>query len=207
MPEWDEQTIHRLLLARDPTGLDLLVDLVAHKAHRLARMVLGGLGTEQDAEEVVSDVLAAAWDRVAEFDPTRSTLTNWVLMLTKYAALDRRRRLRRRNLDAEGQGRVIPIATVPEPTAPPSDELVLAGEEQAALHAALRRLPEAERELLIRRYFFEEPLADMARDLGLTRGALDTRLWRARQNLRRLLNDESEVHSHGQQAADRPASR
>jgi RNA polymerase sigma factor, sigma-70 family len=197
MPEWDEQTIHRLLLARDPTGLDLLVDLVAHKAYRLARMVLGGLGTEQDAEEVVSDALAAAWERVAEFDPARSTLTNWVLMRTKYAALDRRRMLRRRKLDAGGQSRVIPLGAAPEPAAPPSDEVVLAGEEQAALHAALRRLPEAERELLIRRYFFEEPLAEMARDLGITRGALDTRLWRARQSLKRLLNDESEVQSHG----------
>lgn len=196
MPEWDEQTVYRHLLARDPAGLDALVDLVAHKAHRLARMVLGGLGTEQDAEEVASDVLAAAWERVAEFDPTRSTLTNWVLMLTKYAALDRRRALRRRTLDAEGQARVIPLSAAPEPTAPPSEELVLVGEEQAALHAALRHLPEAERDLLIRRYFFNESLTDMARDMGLTRGALDTRLWRARQSLKRLLNDESEVRSH-----------
>ncbi|MBP2019588.1 RNA polymerase sigma-70 factor (ECF subfamily) [Symbiobacterium terraclitae] len=196
MPEWDEQTVYRQLLARDPAGLDALVDLVAHKAYRLARMAMGGLGSEQDVEEVVSDALAAAWERVEEFDPGRSTLTNWVLMLTKYAALDRRRALRRHNLDAEGQARVIPLSAAPEPTAPPSEELVLAGEEQATLHAALRRLPEAERNLLIRRYFLGESLAEMARDLGLTRGALDTRLWRARQNLKRLLNEESEVRSH-----------
>lgn len=201
MPEWDEQTIHRQLLARDPTGLDALADGLAHKLYRLAELALGGLGTAQDVEEVVSDALAAAWERAAEFDPERSTLANWVLMLAKYAALDRRRSLRRRTLDDMGRAKVIPLtaapeATAPEATAPPSDAAVLAQEQRAAVHAALRRLPPAERELLIRRYFFEESVAEIARDLGLSRGALDTRLWRARQNLRRLLSDESEVHTH-----------
>lgn len=201
MPEWDEQTIHRQLLARDPAGLDALAGALAHRLYRLAEMALGGLGSAQDAEEVVSDALAAAWERAAEFDPQRSTLANWVLMLTKYAALDRRRALRRRTLDDMGRAKVIPLSAVPEAaepeaTAPPVNAAVVGHEEQAAVHAALRRLPPAERELLIRRYFFEESVAEIARDLGLSRGALDTRLWRARQNLRRLLSDESEVRTH-----------
>lgn len=191
-----EQRIHRLLLARDPAGLDELTLLLGHKSYRLAQMILGGLGNEQDVEEVVSDALVAAWNRAAEFNPERSTLTNWLLMLTKYAALDRRRALRRQTLDADGEAKVIPLSAAPEPAVAASDELLLLEEDQAALHEALRRLPAADRELLIRRYFFEEALTEMARDLGLTRGALDTRLWRARQNLKRLLNEESEVHAH-----------
>ncbi|WP_374712273.1 RNA polymerase sigma factor [Symbiobacterium terraclitae] len=196
MPQLDEQAIHRQLLARDPAGMDGLVDLVGHKAYRLAQMALGGLGNEQDVEEVVSDALAAAWERAASFDPSRSTLTNWVLMLTKYAALDRRRTLRRRMLGADGTARVVPLSAAPEPVAAPSEDLVLAGEEHAAVHEALRRLPPAERELLVRRYFLEQPLEEMARELGLTRGAVDTRLWRARQSLKRMLTDGSEVHAH-----------
>ncbi|MBY6276380.1 RNA polymerase sigma factor [Symbiobacterium thermophilum] len=196
MPHWDDRHIHRQLLARDPAGLEALADRLAHKLYRLAQMILGGLGNEQDAEEVVSDALAAAWERAGTFDPQRSSLESWVLMLAKYAALDRRRHLRRRMLGADGEAKIIPLSAAPEPVAPSSDAAALAGEEQARVHAALRRLPPAERELLIRRYFLEEPLTDMARDLGLTRGALDTRLWRARQNLRRLLSDESEVRTH-----------
>jgi len=196
MPNPDEQRIHQQLLARDPAGLDALVNLLSHKAYRLAQLVLGGTGNEQDVEEVVSDALVEAWNRAAEFDPSRSTLTSWLLMLTKYAALDRRRALRRRSLDGDGLARVIPLAAAPEPVTAGSEDLVLGGEEQAAVHEALRRLPEADRNLIIRRYFFEEPLAEMAQDLGLTRGALDTRLWRARQSLKRMLSNESEVHAH-----------
>ena len=196
MPNPDEQRIHQLLLARDPAGLDELVNLLSHKAYRLAQLALGGVGTEQDVEEIVSDALVAAWNRATEFDPSRSTLANWLLMLTKYAALDRRRTLRRRSLDADGLARVIPLSSAPEPAVPSSEDLVLEGEDQAAFHEALARLPEADRALMIRRYFFEEPLAEMAQDLGLTRGALDTRLWRARQSLKRLLSNESEVRTH-----------
>lgn len=196
MSELDEQAVHRQLLNRDPAGLELLVDQLSHKAYHLAQMILGGLGNQQDAEEVVSDAMAAAWERITEFNPARSTLTNWVLMLTKYAALNHRRTLGRRNLDAEGDAKIIPLSAAPEPTTAASDELLLAGEAQAEVHRALQQMPEPERELLIRRYFFEEPLLTMARDLGLTRGALETRLWRARQHLKRLLTNESEVHAH-----------
>jgi len=197
MADLDEQTIHRQLLARDPAGLDALVDQLGHKVYRLVQLVLGGLGNQQDVEEVVSDALAAAWERASEFDPARSTLTNWVLMLAKYAALDRRRALRRQNLDAAGQAKVIPLEAAPEPAAAASEEEVLAEADQAAVHEALRSLPPAERELLVRRYFFEEPLAELARDLGLTRGALDTRLWRARQHLKQLLSEERGVRADG----------
>lgn len=197
MADLDEQTIHRQLLARDPAGLDALVDQLGHKVYRLVQLVLGGLGNQQDVEEVVSDALAAAWERASEFDPARSTLTNWVLMLAKYAALDRRRALRRQNLDAAGQAKVIPLEAAPEPAAAASEEEVLAEADQAVVHEALRSLPPAERELLVRRYFFEEPLAELARDLGLTRGALDTRLWRARQHLKQLLSEERGVRADG----------
>lgn len=197
MADLDEQTIHRQLLARDPAGLDALVNQLGHKVYRLVQLVMGGLGNQQDVEEVVSDALVAAWARASEFDPARSTLTNWVLMLAKYAALDRRRALRRQNLDEAGQAKVIPLEAAPEPAAAASEEQALADADQAAVHEALRRLPPAERELLVRRYFFEEPLAEMAQDLGLTRGALDTRLWRARQHLKQLLGEERGVQASG----------
>lgn len=197
MTDLEAKAIHRQLLSRDPVGLDRLVDLVGHQAYRVAQLALAGVGNEQDIEEAVSDALAAAWERAAEFDPQRSTLTNWVLMLAKYAALNRRRAIRRRSLDGDGQVRVLPLATAPEPITPdePAD-LLVQSEDQAAVHAALQHLPEADRHLLIRRYFFEEPVAEMARDLGLSRGALDTRLWRARQSLKALLNSEREGYAH-----------
>lgn len=197
MADLDEAAIYQQLLAHDPAGLDGLVNLLGHKAYRLAQLVMSGTGNEQDVEEVVSDALAAAWNRAREFHPGRSSLTNWVLMLTKYAALDRRRAIRRRTMDEAGEALVIPLAAAPEPVAPAGDEWILQKERQAEVHAALGKLPSADRDLLIRRYLLEQPLTEIARDLGLTRGALDTRLWRARQSLKALLNDESEVLAHG----------
>ncbi|WP_460039825.1 sigma factor-like helix-turn-helix DNA-binding protein [Thermaerobacter litoralis] len=53
-------------------------------------------------------------------------------------------------------------------------------------------LPAAERDLLIRRYWLEESIADMARQEGISRNAMDSRLWRARQTSRRALEDSAQ---------------
>lgn len=193
--------LYRRLSARDPSVVDHLVALFGGPMERLAAMIMGQVGTAEDAEEAVSDALAAAWERVAEFDASRTSLKSWLLMLTKYAALNRRRQLQRQQFLPDGQRRVAPMQAVPEPVAPstPEDE-ALAQDQRHRLHRALTQMPEPDRGLLIRRYFFEEPIAAMARELGVSRGALDNRLWRARQALKAILNDEREEQIHGTSA-------
>lgn len=82
--------------------------------------------------------------------------------------------------------RQVPSGTANPLTGDPAEVLVRA-EEVQRLRAALESLPAAERDLLIRRYWLEESIADMAREEGISRNAMDSRLWRARQALRRAL--------------------
>lgn len=187
----DEIGLQRRLLRRDPAVLDDLTAAYGGQMERLASLVLGPLGTAEDSEEIVSDALVAAWGRAAEFDPSRTALKSWLLMLTKYAALDHRRRLQRRRLTPLGAPRLVPLESVPEPVESSTPEsAVLRSDQHAELRRALDRLPESERDLLIRRYLLEEPVAALGDALGLTRSAIDTRLSRARQALRRLLKEE-----------------
>lgn len=197
----EEAALHQRLLRRDPSVVADLVAAFSGPMYHLAQMILGQVGAAEDAEEAVSDAIAAAWERTAEFDPDRTSLKSWLLMLTKYAALDRRRQLVRQRYLPSGEARVAPISTAPEPVAPssPEDELLRA-DQREQLHRGLARLAEPDRELLIRRYFFEEPIAEIAQGMGLTRGALDNRLWRARQALKALLNHEMEGTRHGTSA-------
>ena len=189
-----QDDLRLLLLRRDPTAMELLVRQFIAPVHRLAVMVLGQAGSPEDVEEIASDVFARVWERIAEYDPERSTLLNWVLMITKYMALDYRRRLVRDRFTGGGDAKVIPLDAAPEPVAPSSpEEDALRQDRCASLRQAIDRLPESDRTLLVRRYFLEEPIADIARDLGLTRTAVDNRLSRARQALRAQLADQKEV--------------
>lgn len=197
----EQAELHRRLLARDPAVVDDLVAAFSGPMHYLAVMILGQVGTAEDAEEAVADALTAAWDRAAEFDPTRTSLKSWLLMITKYTALTRRRQLQRQQFLPDGERRVAPIHTVPDPVAAGTpEEEALRHDQRHRLHQALERIPEPDRQLLVRRYFFEEPISAMARELGLSRGALDNRLWRARQALKSLLHDDKEGTAHGTSA-------
>lgn len=197
----NEYELREGLCKRDPAALDLLLATYSDAVHHLARLILGQVGRAEDVEEVAGDVFAAAWDRAAEFDPGRTGMKSWLFMLTKYTALDRRRRLLRQRYTGDGEARLIPLSAAPVPVAPglPEEDL-LRREKQERLHQALTRLPKTDRDLLVRRYFFEEQIPDLAREWGLSRSGVDNRLWRARQALKRLLSDESEVANRGESA-------
>lgn len=189
--------LEQLLLARAPGALDRLVNEQIRPVHRLVTLILGAAATSEDVEEVVSDTFTRVWNRIEEFDPARSSLHSWVLVMAKYTALDRRRSLLRSRFAADGEARVIPLESAPDAAddATPEDE-ALRQESSERLRQGLERLAPADRDLLVRRYFFEESIADLARDLGLTRTATDNRLWRARQALKNVLTAMEGVQEH-----------
>ena len=77
-----------------------------------------------------------------------------------------------------------------EETAAPSLEHELAGQQRAeAVRRAVDALPALYREPLVVFYFQEQDLATTARVLGLREGTLKARLHRARELLRRVLED------------------
>ncbi|QBS36541.1 hypothetical protein E1B22_00030 [Thermaerobacter sp. FW80] len=71
------------------------------------------------------------------------------------------------------------------------------------LRMALESLSPAERDLLIRRYWMEEPIERMAREAGISRNAMDSRLWRARQALRKALVERAPAAGRRPASADR----
>lgn len=172
--------------------LDDLVRQYIAPVHRLAALIIGGAGGPEDVEEAAGEAFARAWQRMGEFDPARTTMLSWLLMVTKYTALDYRRRLVRQRYTPDGQAKVIPLEAVLEPAAPSTPEDEAARRERSQqLHAALAQLPESDRELLVRRYFLEHPIGEIALEMGLSRTAVDSRLFRARQALKAMLNEEA----------------
>lgn len=195
-----EQSLTRRLAARDLAVLDDLIAAYSGPVHRLAAQIIGRLGSPEDVEEAAGDAFATAWKQAAEFDPDRTSLKAWLLMLTKYTALERRRRLQRQRYRPDGEPRVMPLEAIPEPVEPSTpEEQLLQADRQLLVREAMAKLPDADRELLTRRYYFEEPIEELARELGLSRSGIDNRLWRARMALKSLLHKEEAI-PHGRSA-------
>ncbi len=178
-----DKDLHAGLLRRNPAALSALMDKYMDPVYALSARILHGIGSTQDIEECVSDAFYAAWQNISDYRPDRAPLRTWLLMQAKYVALGRRRELAHRH---ESPG----LAAEEQPDEDESglpDEALASAEERRRLQSALDQLPPLERELVYRRYFLDEKVADLAAFYGLTRQAADNRLWRARQALRSAL--------------------
>ena len=200
---WSDQDVLAGLLARDARALEALISRHAREIAYFIRTVLEGVGTAQDVEECVNDTFIIAWEDYASFDPARGSLRTWLTMRAKYVALDRRRQVLRRQqaVATASGGPWRPDGQAGESgeaaTSRDSVELLLERrEQQLSLRQALDRLPELDRLLVYLRYFQLKRSEEIAAMTGLTRRAIDTRLWRARKGLREML-ETLEERSHG----------
>ena len=206
---WSDEELVQRLLERDPDALETLISRYSREVFYFIRLVLDGIGVTQDAEECVNDLFVAVWQEIDTFDPERGTLRTWLTMRAKYIALDRRRQLCRRqthNLQSADENRQWTsadggwgggydndnrVALPPHPEFS-MEHLLEQSERREELRLALATLPELDRYLIIQRYFKFASTEELATKTGLTRHAVDTRLWRARKSLRETLKE----HAH-----------
>ncbi|WP_214627712.1 sigma-70 family RNA polymerase sigma factor [Paenibacillus agaridevorans] len=178
----EEQQLVDALRHRLPSGLGSLMEKYGDVVYGLVRRVLAGAGRTEDVEECVSDVFLAAWKRIDEYDMTKGTLRTWLLILAKYAALDTRRKLLRHQVMQSFDGH----AAAPGESV---EEKVITKEASAELLALVNALPEPDKSLFYRRYFFYESIEQISQGLNLTVKAVESRLYRLRKWFKAKLGD------------------
>jgi len=174
------------LIARAVVGdRTALGELVAAHQQRIARLVQRLLGWPADVDDVVQDVFIDAIRNLKRFDG-RSSLATWLVRIAINRCRSHQRKrwlrwgfMRRMNADAAE------IATC-GPGDSPTDA-VTSRETVERVHKAIRQLNSRDREIIVLRYLEEVPVEEIAQSLGLSRGAVDVRLSRARTRLEQIL--------------------
>ena len=146
------------------------------------------LNSASDAEECWNDALLRAWNDIPPERPLH--FRAYLLKLTRRLAIDR---MRAQRAEKRGGGE---LPLVLEELA----ECVSSGDgtEDAAMTRAvgeavsrfLRKLPERERAIFLRRCFYVESNRDIARSLGMRENTVAATLRRTRQRLRTYLTEE-----------------
>ena len=160
-------------LLEDPqAGLAAILDQYGAMVNAIVRRILPQ--DPQDAEECVADVLVAAWRNAAGLRQGGHSLKGWLCLTARNAALNRWRALHRRpNLPLE-EAVAGDWLLAPQPT-----------EAEELIQALVDALPEPDREIFIRRYYFLEPAAEIGRAVGMAAHTVTVRLSRGRDKLRR----------------------
>lgn len=177
----DDRALLDLLYRDGDAGMEALLA----RYGPLLRYVVGGvLRDPQDAEDCYSAVTELLWRRLRDYDPARGSLTAWLTALARNTALNHlKARLRRERHLAEPEAETAHADT-------PEDAL-LRREQTERLAAAIARLSETDRRLFYRRYYYLQPIAQIAAEMGMTERAAEGRLYRLRLRLRRELGGDA----------------
>ena len=150
-------------------------ELFAHFAPRVKAFLMKSGADETTAEECAQDVMATLWRKAHLFDAQRASVSTWIFTIARNRRIDVIRRERRPEPEALPWG--------PEEEPQPADMLELR-QESDRLSAALRRLPDKQRELVEKAYFGDLSHSQIAEATGLPLGTIKSRLRLALERLR-----------------------
>lgn len=143
---------------------------------RITGQVYAMIGNRDEAQECVQEAFARAWAHRRKLDSAEHPEA-WVRTTAYRLAVSRWRRTTRARRPMDR------ALGAPTETAAPS-------EAHVALVAALRQLPEAQRQALVLHHIADLPVHDVAREVGVPEGTIKARLSRGRAALAALLADD-----------------
>lgn len=136
---------------------------------RLARAHLG-----EGAEDAVAETFLRAWDALPRYRDTGAPFVAWLYGIARHVIADEFRR----------RARVEPRPDLP------SRLVEWAVDDELALAAAIRRLPNEQRQVVELKFLMGATNAQVAAALRKSEGAVNAKQWRALAALRRMLEEE-----------------
>jgi RNA polymerase sigma-70 factor, ECF subfamily len=177
-----DEALVALVARGDETALAELYDRVSGIAYGLALRVLRD---ERLAEDAVQEGFLGVWRTAAAFRAERAKASTWILTLVHRRAVDLVRREERRR--AEPLTDDIGAQSTVEGT----EEAAWLRFERERVQAALRQLPDVQREALELAYYGGFSQSELADRLGVPLGTIKSRMFAGLARLRELLDDST----------------
>jgi RNA polymerase sigma-70 factor (ECF subfamily) len=175
----DERRLAQGLRRGDPEALAELHRTYGPLLFGYLRRVLGDTAA---AEDVHQEVFLDAWRRGSTYDPERSALGTWLMVIARSRAIDHLRRRVPEPLDPQSPG--AGVLDAEDPSASP--ELVI---ERWAMAVLVARLPEEQARILRMRFHEGLSQAEIAERTGIPLGTVKTYMVRGLRRLRELMEE------------------
>ncbi len=170
----------------DPPGEDAelgVTELYTAHAVAMIRIALIMLGERATAEDVVQDAFFGLYRRWDRLDDPANALT-YVRSAVLNGCRDAHRRQARRDRRDRAAARSWPEL-------PSAEAAALIGEDHRRILAAVRRLPDRQREALVCRFYLEMSEEETARAMKISKGTVKSATSRAVAALGRMLKEGS----------------
>jgi RNA polymerase sigma-70 factor (ECF subfamily) len=137
------------------------------------------LGEPAEAEDALQEIFVQVYRSLSGFDPRRAAFTTWLYRVTFNYCLNHRRKRR--------------YFTLPLEEASPSLQSEFPGGQLAEMEVvqqAIGKLTDKQRAVVILRYFWDLPYAEIAQILDVPLGTVKSRIDMALRNLRKVLEGQ-----------------
>ena len=185
--EETERALVERAQAGDREAFGLLARLYLVPVHRVAYRLVRN---QDEAADIAQDAFVRAYRGIARFDPSRP-LFPWLCRITQNLALNRLGRDRKR--DAGCAPDLLPADLLPADALTARDAgpeaLLIATDEANRVRCAVASLPERHRVMIELSHFQECSYKEIADMLGIPIGTVMSRLYHARQQLRKALDE------------------
>ncbi|HEY8408409.1 MAG TPA: sigma-70 family RNA polymerase sigma factor [Gaiellaceae bacterium] len=173
-----DEALVALAARSEHSALAELYDRYGRPAYGLALRVVRD---ESLAEDAVQEAFLTVWRTAARFVPEKGKASTWILTLVHRRAVDVVRREQRRRADS--------LEQAPEPGGGGADEEAWLRLQRERVQAALKQLPDQQREALELAYYGGFTQSELAERLGQPIGTIKSRMFTGLTRLRELLGD------------------
>ena len=175
----EKETIELILLG-DEKGLKLLQTYYSP----LIRYIVSPIVSDaHEREDCISEITMKIWDNIRHYDSAKGSWNAWITAIARNTALNRARKPKVTvSLDD------IPVDL---PSSDPTpEEVMLKKEREQMLRNALAKLSQKDAALFYRKYYYMQSTSQMAAELSMTEKAVESKLYRIRQKLRKILGGD-----------------
>lgn len=151
---------------------------------RVYGFVRSRVSDAEDAKDLTATVFMRAWEALPTYDVRGVPFAAWLFRIARNAVIDEYRRKAREieRVSEEDAAEVADVAAV--------DEAAIARCDAEAVRRAVRRLTDEQAMVIMLRFFWDMPVAEVAETLGKSEGAVKAMQHRAVRMLARFLTED-----------------
>lgn len=174
-----EENFIRYLRRKNPKALDYVFNNYGNLIFKVAYSVLNN---RQLSEECVNDVLLKIWNNIDSFDKGDDKFKSWLIVMTKYTAIDilRREKKHENVLELESYEREDESL----------EKLFEQKETKKQILSAINEFDKENREIFIRRFFLQYSIKEISKIIGISENATSNRIRRGKVKLIEILKGE-----------------
>ena len=131
-----------------------------------------------DIDECVNDVFLSVWENSKQFKGDQEDFKKWIGMIAKYKAIDLYRRAEKQQTIEQPDILLNEKAGLLQ-----TEQQIMRKEDKNEILFALSEFSELDRHVFIMKYYLELSNSEIADSLGITKAAVDNRLYRGKKAL------------------------